>query len=911
MHPLGYKIIKPKIDTNVYKYIKLENQLEMLIIYDKDTDISAAAMTVEVGYYSDPNDTQGLAHFLEHMLFMGTKKYPEENYFQKFINEAGGLTNAHTTNESTTYYYQVYNEHFMESIDSFAQFFIEPLLSPNSVEREINAVNSEHQKNLTFDDARISSVIQSLVENKHPFYNFGTGNKDTLTKDNIRDILIKFYDQYYSANIMKLVILTNQEIDNIEKDMIKLFSTIKNKNVSIKKINYLPFDNQNNNTLCQYLIKIIPTQDIHRLIIGWYLPNMDKEYHIKPIEFIANLFGHESEGSIYYYLKKNGLCINVGCNIFEHDSSFNFLGIDIILTDQGLKQIPNIINSIYAYLDMLNIDKMEWFYDEMRTMNNIKFDFFEQPEKIDYVAELSMNMCKYKLEDVINGDYKMELYHKKIITECLRCMTKQNSIVIISSKEYDGKTSQIEKWYGTQFSSIKNPQSYGEEFNTNKMDYNLHLPEKNIFIPKDLKIIKSKKQKTPIKIKENIWYMQDDFEIPRVFCSLIINLNNFYEKVENVVLLNLYMAILDYKLESTIYYAKLCSTTYNVSIESNQLIITFNGYRDTINKLSQLFVKTLLNMDISKEEFDIVKYNINVNLVNFIYKPAYIIIKDYFMEKIYSINHTNNELIRTLQTIKYEDVNIPRQLFVNKCSIKIFIYGNVDKKNTMILCKQFDKIICHNQEEDNKQQIIYLENGERHLYVRKSLNKSDDNYAIYLFFEIGHITKGRDNWDLKILYTNLIDIHVREQFFNDLRTQEQTGYVVRSMLQYFNDNNGNLMGLSFLIQSPHINPMILRKKIKKFVEKMYDQLRKIDDKQFIMYKTIVKNNLIQNFMSQSEEFNFMKNEITNKEYRFKYKEELLKAMDKLTKQNLIQFYDDYFINSNLRKIRTIELYKKN
>lgn len=910
MHSSEYKIIKPKIDTSIYKYITLENQLDMLLIYDKDTDISAAAMTVEVGYYSDPKDTQGLAHFLEHMLFMGTKKYPEENYFQKFINEAGGLTNAHTTNESTTYYYQVYNDHFMDSIDSFAQFFIEPLLSPNSVEREINAVNSEHQKNLTFDDARISSVIQTLVESNHPFYNFGTGNTETLSKKNIRDILIKFYDQYYSANIMKLVILTNKPIIDIEKDMVQLFSTIKNKNVNPKKINYLPFEINKNNTICQYLIKIVPTQDIHRLIIGWQLPNMDEKYQIKPIEFIANLVGHESEGSIYYYLKKNSLCINLSCNIFEYDSSFNLFGIDIVLTDEGFKQIPNIIDSIYQYLKIIDVDKIQWFYDEMKTMNNIKFDFFEQPEKIDYVSELSMNMCKYKPDDVIYGDYKMDSYHKKTITECLNCMTKQNSILIFSSKKYDGKTSQNEKWYGGHYTSIKNPLSYGEEFVIHNIDFKYHLPEKNIFIPNDLKNIKLDKHNKPTKIKDNVWYMTDNFNIPRVFCSLIIDLNNLYNNVKNVVLLNLYMALLDYKLESILYYAKLCSTTYNMSIQSNQMIITFNGYRDTIDKLIEIFVESLLNIDISKKDFDIVKYNINVSLSNFIYKPAYMIIKDYFMEKIYKINHTNSELLEALQLIKYKDINIPKQLFVNKCHIKLFIYGNIDKKETIKLCKHFDKIKCHAQKQNIKQQIIYLENGERHLYVRKSLNQTDDNYAIYLFFEFGHVIKGHNDWDLKILYANLIDIHVKEQFFNELRTQEQTGYVVRSMLQYFDDGIGNLMGISFLIQSPHINPMILRKKIKKFIEKMYNQLQKIDDNQFKLYKSIVKNNLIQKFMSQSEEFNFMRNEIINEEYRFNYKDELIKTMDKLTKQNLIQFYDDYFINPNTRKIRSIELYKK-
>ena len=62
-------------------------------------------------------------------------------------------------------------------------------------------------------------------------------------------------------------------------------------------------------------------------------------------------------------------------------------------------------------------------------------------------------------------------------------------------------------------------------------------------------------------------------------------------------------------------------------------------------------------------------------------------------------------------------------------------------------------------------------------------------------------------------------------------------------------------------------------------------------------------------MSQNEEFNFMRNEIANGEYKFNYKELLIKEIEKITQKQLIQFYEDYFINQNSRKIRSIELYK--
>jgi hypothetical protein len=64
----------PSLDDRQYRVIKLENQLEVLLVQDADTDKASAAMDVNVGNFSDPPDMPGLAHCVEHMLFMGTKK---------------------------------------------------------------------------------------------------------------------------------------------------------------------------------------------------------------------------------------------------------------------------------------------------------------------------------------------------------------------------------------------------------------------------------------------------------------------------------------------------------------------------------------------------------------------------------------------------------------------------------------------------------------------------------------------------------------------------------------------------------------------------------------------------------------------------------------------------------------------
>lgn len=75
-------IIQSVSDTRKYKIIQLENGLECIIISDPDTKKASASLSVGVGSLQDPVEVQGIAHYLEHMLFMGTKKYPDENIYR-------------------------------------------------------------------------------------------------------------------------------------------------------------------------------------------------------------------------------------------------------------------------------------------------------------------------------------------------------------------------------------------------------------------------------------------------------------------------------------------------------------------------------------------------------------------------------------------------------------------------------------------------------------------------------------------------------------------------------------------------------------------------------------------------------------------------------------------------------------
>ena len=135
-------------DEAVYRRFTLDNGLKVILLSDPKLNKSSASLAVAVGSYTDPAGRQGLAHFLEHMLFLGTEKYPDEADYGNYLKTNGGYNNAYTAGDHTNYLFEIRHEAFEGALDRLAQFFIAPLFTPKFTEREMNAVNSENQKNL-------------------------------------------------------------------------------------------------------------------------------------------------------------------------------------------------------------------------------------------------------------------------------------------------------------------------------------------------------------------------------------------------------------------------------------------------------------------------------------------------------------------------------------------------------------------------------------------------------------------------------------------------------------------------------------------------------------------------------------------------------------------------------------------
>ncbi|KAH8583877.1 peptidase insulinase like peptidase, partial [Cryptosporidium sp. chipmunk genotype I] len=262
---------KPITSDKQFRYIRLENELEVFLVSQSDVKVSSAKMAVRVGSYMEPDSLPGLAHYLEHLLFINTEKYSELDGFNKFISLHNGYTNAYTMETETSYLFNTDSSSFEEALSMFSEFFKSPLFDDKYTEKELMAIENEFNFRKNSQFFRLTHVLFELSDKRSLFGRFPCGNMETLKiipesqGINARNEVIKFYKNEYSSNRMVLVLASNHTLDELTHFANKYFSEIENKNLPVNSINNPIQDGNLNpyNTMVNKLI-VVETLDYSR-----------------------------------------------------------------------------------------------------------------------------------------------------------------------------------------------------------------------------------------------------------------------------------------------------------------------------------------------------------------------------------------------------------------------------------------------------------------------------------------------------------------------------------------------------------------------------------------------------------------------------------------------------------------------
>ena len=389
----------------------------------KVTKRAAAALSVGIGHYSDPQDIPGLSHYLEHMLFMGSKKFPDENEYDAFLNKHNGSSNAYTEEETTTFYFDCSPEALRPMLDRFSQFFISPLIKPEALEREVIAVDNEFADVNQNDSCRLAQARAICAKPDHPAAKFSWGNKKSLfdipmsREVDMQRELLHHFEHNFKAERMTLVVIAGEEISTLESWVSELFSLI-------PKGNGLPlrFDADGFPFEEEFTMSIIPSVcDEHKIGILFQLPSsLQKEYLKKAEDYVSHLVGHEGQGSLFDLLKKREWATELCAGVIEQTSAAWLFEVSITLTELGMNAFPGcglaVVEAVFQYLSFLkSSEPVEWIWREMARISEMKWLHVEEEDPAEYVSQIAVDMQSFPVEHVLYWSYMHETYDANLV----------------------------------------------------------------------------------------------------------------------------------------------------------------------------------------------------------------------------------------------------------------------------------------------------------------------------------------------------------------------------------------------------------------------------------------------------------------------------------------------------------------
>jgi insulysin len=529
------EITKSIIDDGEYELIELKNGITVLLNSDKKLQHTFVSTVVHTGYYNDPIEFQGLSHFLEHMLFMGSKNYPNINEFEKYIAENGGVFNALTEEETTTYYFKIVSIKLVELLNIFSSFFICPSFDEKTLNKEIKNVDSEFKLKYNDMTKTIFPILTELYNKSHPATICGYGNLKLLNKPNLRETMINYYKKWYcSENITKYVTKCFNKVPKCSDTFFKQMQA-----ESLTKYKSSPFVELFEKYKYPY-IQYFKDTDIPALILIYPTTSNDLLSNEKPYGFYSHLIGHESEGSILFELKKRNLATSLLTGI-NNNSLFGYLFIAIDLTELGNNNWQEIINVVTDYLHLLNniqYDDMKQIYEEIRNINNMLFNSEVHSDMTDKVISVSKNMKKYTKKHLLDYDYYLIDFDESVHKILKKWFSQLSNPIIFHSSfvATDNTQLKLSKPRVPQLMKTKNyVMNYSLDNynikNTNE-HYSLSLPKKNKYISTQLTTSKKEFTKNPIK-KNKLWYQIDTrYQVSKTRCNIMLYVQKNDEKYD-------------------------------------------------------------------------------------------------------------------------------------------------------------------------------------------------------------------------------------------------------------------------------------------------------------------------------------------------------------------------------------------
>jgi insulysin len=868
-------------DESAVRHLVLDNGLRVLLVSDPRLNKSAASVAVGAGALDDPEGRDGLAHFLEHMLFLGTGKYPDAGRYQRFIEANNGAWNAYTAGSVTNYHFEVRHEAFADTLDMFAQFFIAPLFTPEFTEREINAVNSEFQMRLENDFWRQFQLMKGFFLENHPYHHFAIGNATTLA-GTTRDELLAFYRAHYSANRMALALTGKASLDQLEQLARACFSAVENRRLApvAPPPGFLP------PKPALRLIRMTPVKDIQQLTLFFPLPGFRADYASKPGALLGFVLGHEGAGSLLSSLKRDGLATALGAYLDEETETYGSCLINITLTPAGVENHPAVLARAFSAIDSLRrAGYPEHLFRERQAMARLDETYQDQGEGMPRAIGLANLALHYPLEIADREPCLWLAPDPAAYQRLLDALRPDNLLACLVAKNLPAggaaaPEQRTEPWYGTPYTYTEDTGPAYQSLVNPARDDALHPPAPNPYVPGRTDLLPAMPLQLINEPALSLYYAQDaEFHRPMSSQRFLLRMPRSLATLEDAVLLRLYAACVCEALNETTYPAAEAGLDYTLEATPDGLAFSVSGYDESAGRLLDTLAAGLVEIDLTAERYAALQDALVRELSSFLRAEAYAVAGATLRATVFENNHRPDELLPVTQRATLGDIRAFAKKLRSGARLEALAYGNLTAAEAAATARRVAEKLAVAPPPAADPLLA------PRLLVRAAaadilaVEKLPGNNSAYLRDYI----LGPDDPEHRAA-TLILGNFVGEPFFTELRTRQQLGYVA----QAWATTRETQTTLNFLIQSGTHPADELAARAETFIATLPAQLAALTDDEWTA--------LVEGARAQLEEKDKTIPARADRLFTLAYRraadwarrEETLKALDRLDKSRVEQ-----------------------
>ncbi|PMG39634.1 insulinase family protein [Shewanella sp. 10N.286.52.B9] len=457
----------------------LSNGLRFVVISDPNAEVSAASLTIKAGQREAPFHAQGLPHLLEHIVFLGSKQYPQIDSWDNFFKSAGGWSNGSTRSGNTRYHFQIQNSLFRDGLGRLVDIIESPMILTNAVDIGLSEVNEEFESGRNNDWQGILSVMKDMTIDTNSARKFGIGNHESLGTEarNIEPALKKFHSRFYVANNMALAIYTNEPQEDIIKFIKSEFGSLESGEDNVPK--YIPL---HSNSQLATLISIDSESNRISLDMRFEVPNRLSKTNFDTSTLVIDLIGHEAPGSIFHYLKSKGLAYSLSAS-FQGDYLNEVLNIYIDLTPKGHNELGLVMGSVFAYVNKISSGVPLYVQKELQLVRERVLDKAVSKEPGDWLSDISDTLLHFETVNSITHKGSFDLVSSMDLRGYLSHLTPSNMQAFVTSKT-DKVYKRSSSFYDRQFSISKIGDTIDKSIPQLDRD-NFHFPSENPYLSQD------------------------------------------------------------------------------------------------------------------------------------------------------------------------------------------------------------------------------------------------------------------------------------------------------------------------------------------------------------------------------------------------------------------------------------------